>query len=105
MLIRDAVRKPQVEAGCYLAHGRWVSPYDGFTTTNPTKIQIDHVVPLGVAWGSGAYTWNANTRKRFANDLGTRYDLLAVSGRSNQLKSDYGPDRWLPPRKAFDCRT
>ena len=104
MLIRDAVVKPEVEAGCYLAHGKWVSPYDGFTTTNPTKIQIDHVVPLAVAWGSGAWRWTAATRKAFANDLGTRYDLLAVSGRANEAKGDSGPDEWLPPQHSFDCR-
>jgi Protein of unknown function (DUF1524) len=104
VLIRDAVRKPQIGPGCYLTHGRWVSPYDGVVTTDPVRVQIDHVVPLAVAWGSGAWRWTAGTRRRFANDLGTRYDLLAVSGRSNQLKGDSGPDEWLPPRRAFDCR-
>jgi hypothetical protein len=104
VLIRDAVVKPRVEAGCYLAGGKWVSPYDGFTTTNPTKIQIDHVVPLAVAWGSGAWRWTAATRKAFANDLGTRYDLLAVSGHANESKGDKGPDEWLPPKHSFDCR-
>jgi hypothetical protein len=93
-----------VGAGCYLTSGKWRSPYDGLVTTNPTKLQIDHVVPLAVAWGSGAYRWNADTRKRFANDLGTRYDLLAVSVHTNESKGDAGPDDWLPPRRSFDCR-
>jgi hypothetical protein len=104
VLIRQAKLRPEVESGCYLAGGRWVSPYDGFTTTNPTKIQIDHVVPLAVAWSAGAWKWNANTRMRFANDLGTTYDLIAVSGHSNESKGDQGPDQWLPPKQAFDCR-
>jgi len=104
VLIRDAKRKPHVGSGCYLTHGKWISPYDGTVSTNPTKVQIDHVVPLAVAWGSGAFKWNAATRKRFANDLGTHYDLLAVSAHSNESKGDDGPDQWLPPRKAFDCR-
>lgn len=104
VLIRDAVVKPRVESGCFLAHGKWVSPYDGFTTKNPTKIQIDHVVPLAVAWGSGAWRWSAATRKAFANDLGTFYDLLAVSSHANEAKGDSGPDEWLPPRRSFDCR-
>jgi hypothetical protein len=104
VLIRDAVVKPTVEATCYLVHGKWVSPYDGFTTTDPTKMQIDHVVPLAAAWGAGAYRWNADTRMRFANDLGTRYDLIAVSGHSNESKGDDRPDRYLPPRRSFDCR-
>jgi hypothetical protein len=104
VLIRDATVRPEVESGCFLAHGKWVSPYDGFATTNPTKMQIDHVVPLAAAWGSGAWRWTAATREAFANDLGTRYDLLAVSGHSNESKGDQGPDEWLPPRRSFDCR-
>jgi Protein of unknown function (DUF1524) len=104
VLIRDAVRKPHIGAGCYLTGGKWVSPYDGFTTTNPTKIQIDHVVPLAVAWAAGAWKWDSATRKAFANDLGTRYDLLAVSGHANESKGDDGPDQYLPPRRSFDCR-
>jgi Lamin Tail Domain/Protein of unknown function (DUF1524) len=104
VLIRDAVVKPKVESGCYLADGKWVSPYDGFTTDNPTEIQIDHVVPLAVAWGSGAWQWSPGTREAFANDLGTSYDLLAVSGHTNESKGDDGPDEWLPPRQSFDCR-
>lgn len=104
VLIRDATRRPEVSSGCYLSAGRWVSPYDGFSTKNPMKIQIDHLVPLAVAWSAGAWKWNANTRMRFANDLGTSYDLIAVSAHSNESKSDNGPDQWLPPRRSFDCR-
>jgi hypothetical protein len=104
VLIRDAKRKPHVGAGCYLTDGQWVSPYDEVTTTNPTKVQIDHVVPLAVAWRAGAWEWDPSSREKFANDLGTRYDLLAVSAHSNESKGDSGPDQWLPPRKAFDCR-
>jgi hypothetical protein len=40
----------------------------------------------------------------YASDLGTRYDLLAVSAHSNESKSDKGRDQWLPPRTSFDCR-
>ena len=95
VLIRDATRHPEVSSGCSLTAGRWVSPYDGFTTKDPTKIQVDHVVPLAVAWSAGAWKWNANTRMRFANDLGTNYDLVAVSAHSNESKSDKGPDTLL----------
>jgi hypothetical protein len=104
VLIRDAVVKPTVESGCFLTHGKWVSPYDGITSSTPTKVQIDHVVPLAVAWGSGAWRWTPATRRAFANDLGTRYDLLAVSSHANESKGDKGPDEWLPPKTSFDCR-
>ena len=105
VLIRDARRKPTVtQPGCHLSGGRWVSPYDDVTTTNPSKVQIDHVVPLEQAWAAGAYRWSSATRKAYANDLGTRFDLLAVSAHSNESKGDRGPDEWLPPRKSFQCR-
>jgi hypothetical protein len=104
VLIRDAVVKPKVEPGCYLVDGKWKSPYDGRTTHNPTDMQVDHVVPLAVAWGSGAWRWTPATREAYANDLGTRYDLLAVSAHANESKGDQGPDDWLPPRRSFDCR-
>ena len=105
VLIRDASRKPKVsQPGCHLSDGGWVSPYDGVATSNPTKVQIDHVVPLEQAWAAGAYRWNAATRKAYANDLGTRFDLLAVSAHSNESKGARGPDEWLPPRKSFRCR-
>jgi hypothetical protein len=104
VLIRDAKRKPHIGAGCALTHGKWVSPYDGITTTNPTDVQIDHVVPLAAAWRAGAWKWDPKTREAYANDRGTSYDLLAVSAHSNESKSDKGPDQWLPPRTSFDCR-
>jgi hypothetical protein len=104
VLIHDAKIRPLVSSGCYLSRGQWVSPYDGVTTTNPTKVQIDHVVPLEDAWAEGAWKWSADTRKRYANDLGTKFDLLAVSAHSNESKGDKGPDQWLPTKKSFDCK-
>lgn len=104
VLINDAMVRPFVSAGCYLSKGQWVSPYDGVTTSNPTQVQIDHVVPLEDAWAEGAWKWSAGTRKRYANDLGTKFDLLAVSAHSNESKGDRGPDAWLPPKKSFDCK-
>jgi hypothetical protein len=103
VLIRDAVVTPHIGAGCYLTGGKWRSPYDGVTTRNPTDVQVDHMVPLAAAWGAGAWRWTAATRRDFANDLGTRYDLLAVSAHSNESKSDKAPDQWLPPNASFDC--
>jgi hypothetical protein len=104
VLIRDAVVKPHIGAGCYLTDGKWRSPYDGMTTRDPTTVQVDHMVPLAAAWGAGAWQWTSATRRAFANDLGTRYDLLAVSGHANESKSDQSPDQWLPPKTSFDCR-
>jgi hypothetical protein len=104
VLIRDALVTPHVGSGCYLTGGKWRSPYDGLTTRDPTQIQVDHMVPLAAAWGAGAWRWTSATREEFANDLGTPYDLLAVSGHTNESKGDSSPDQWLPPKHSFDCR-
>ncbi|MDM7854563.1 excalibur calcium-binding domain-containing protein [Cellulomonas alba] len=83
--------------------GRWVSGYDRKTFTAASKLDIDHMVPLAEAWGSGAKTWSASTRKAYANDLGYASSLVAVSAASNRSKSDRDPARWLPPSKAYRC--
>ena len=57
-------------------------------------VQIDHVVPLGLAWQLGAPQWTLGKRVAFANDP---EELLAVNGAVNQAKGDSGPDSWLPP--------
>ena len=88
---------------CSVAKGKWYSYYDGRTWTNPADVDIDHMVPLKEAWGSGARLWSANTRMRYANDLGSYATLIAVTDNVNQSKSDKDPAQWLPPRTAARC--
>ena len=83
-------------SGCDIRTGRWRSPYDGEVWTDASDVDIDHLVPLAEAWDSGARRWNADTRKRFANDLGDRRALVAVTDNVNQSKSDQDPADWLP---------
>jgi len=85
-------------AGCEVVGGRWRSLYDGDRTTNPSRFDIDHMVPLKEAWDSGAWRWTPATRERFANDLGFAGSLIAVSASSNRSKSDRDPSDWLPER-------
>jgi hypothetical protein len=65
--------------------------YDGVTTTNPSKFDIDHVVPLGEAWVSGARKWTTAKRTTYANDLGYAWSLDAVTAHSNRSKGDRDP--------------
>lgn len=65
------------------------------------SVQIDHIVPLALAWDMGAYDWPAPQRLRFANDPA---NLLAVDGQANQDKGDSEPARWMPPSSAFHCQ-
>ena len=49
-----------------LPNGGWLSPYDGYTTSDPSELDIDHVVPLHEAWLSGAVKleWSDSDRVR-----------------------------------------
>jgi hypothetical protein len=64
-------------------------------------VQIDHIVPLALAWDLGARSWTDDMRVRFANDPG---NLLAVDGPANQDKGDKEPATWMPPNHAFWCQ-
>jgi hypothetical protein len=64
-------------------------------------VQIDHIVPLALAWDLGARTWTDDMRLRFANDPA---NLLAVEGQANQDKGDHEPAAWMPPNTAFRCQ-
>lgn len=87
---------------CNPTSGSWTSIYDGDTWTKPTDVDIDHMVPLGQAWASGAKSWTTEKREQFANDL-TRPQLFAVTDNVNQQKSDKAPDQWKPPLVSFWC--
>jgi hypothetical protein len=65
-------------------------------------VDIDHMVPLAEAWDSGARGWTSRTRLRFANDLGDRRALVAVTDNVNQSKGDQDLAEWLPARQV--CR-
>ncbi|MFD4406716.1 DUF1524 domain-containing protein [Nocardia sp. NPDC058499] len=81
--------------------GRWFSPYDDRTMTDPADIDVDHVVPLAESWRSGASEWSTEQREQFANDLESP-QLIAVTASSNRTKGDRDPASWHPI-PAFEC--
>lgn len=105
VLIRDAGGTAQVDAfGCAVIEGDWYSPYDGQLLSDPTRIEIDHVVALKEAWDSGARDWDVDRRERFANDLDDSWTLVAVSGDANSAKGAADPSNWMPPNRGDWCR-
>lgn len=54
---------------CSVAKGKWYSYYDGVTWTNPADVDIDHLVALAEAWGSGARLWSATNRNTVQLEL------------------------------------
>ncbi|WP_153392705.1 lamin tail domain-containing protein [Ornithinicoccus halotolerans] len=91
-----------VTGGCTVKSGRWVSYYDKVVHTAPGNLDVDHMVALAEAWGSGARRWDGATRQRFANDLGDKRALVAVTASVNRSKADRDPAQWLP--KYNRCR-
>ncbi|EID12494.1 HNH endonuclease family protein [Mycolicibacterium phlei] len=90
-----------------VATGTLIDPYTNavvpFTRGEKTgqAVQIDHIVPLALAWDLGARAWPQDKRVRFANDPA---NLLAVAGNANQDKGDQEPAAWMPPNTAFHCQ-
>jgi hypothetical protein len=91
-----------VNEKCAPTAGSWFSVYDGVTTSDPSELQIDHIVPLAEVARSGPVvngrrarpgSWPEDQRRAYANDP---EGLVAVTGSSNQSKSDDDPARWMP---------
>jgi hypothetical protein len=81
---------------CTVSTGRWFSYYDRVSWTLASDVDIDHMVPLAEAWGSGASAWTSARREAYANDLGDYRTLVGVTDNVNQSKSDQDPSTWLP---------
>lgn len=103
VLIAESVEEVTVGPRCAISGGRWWSAYDARFLDSPSLIDIDHFVPLAEAWDSGASAWDAETRKRYANDLGDERLLIAVSASSNRSKSDQDPSTWVPSNADYRC--
>ena len=92
--------------GCTVLSGRLYDPYTGkwidFQRGRATssKVQIDHIIPLGNAWVTGAPKLTQAQRVALANDP---RNLLAVDGPQNGSKSDRDASAWRPPNKKVWC--
>ena len=110
ILDRDLIEKTYVSikrCPTAVATGVLHDPYSNaivdFTRGNQVgaSVQIDHLVPLALAWDLGASAWPEDLRVRFANDPA---NLIAVAGAVNQDKGDAEPGDWMPPNRAFWCQ-
>lgn len=87
---------------CRATSGTWVSLYDGVTVHDARQLDIDHLVPEAEAWRTGAASWTADQRKKFANDYAGG-ELVAVTAHSNRSKGDEPPPDYMPARSEW-CR-
>jgi hypothetical protein len=89
---------------CTVKSGRWVDPWSGIASDLASAFQIDHTVPLGNAWASGAWSWSHDQRVAYANDLADADHLVPIVAHENESKGDDGPDAWRPPSRSAWCR-
>lgn len=89
---------------CRVELGLWRDPYTGNFVTIPRALDVDHMVPLKHAHQAGAWAWSREQRREYANYVGYRWALLAVSASANRSKGDKSPDRWRPENPAFWCQ-
>jgi len=91
------------DRGCRVVSGRWFDPYTGNIYTDPSDLDIDHIVPLKEAHLSGAHSWSQLRREQYANDLSEPDSLIAVSKSANRSKGAKDVAQWLPINEAFQC--
>lgn len=88
---------------CRVLAGRWTDVYSGQTYTQPSDLQIDHVVALEEAHNAGGWRWTPEQKKAYFNDLDNPGHLVAVSQSSNASKGSRPPAQWMPPNPAYRC--
>lgn len=82
------------DRGCTVDRGKWISPFTGKIFYQASELDVDHLVPLSLAWKRGANEWSEADRVTFANDL---RNLWPVEASLNRSKGDKPISQWLPP--------
>lgn len=92
-------------SGCKVKSGTLHDPYSGqavelSTTSSGSTIEIDHLVPLSVAWYYGANTWTDVKRADYYNDHEV---LQATASEVNQSKGNKTISQWQPSNQSYVC--
>lgn len=102
VLAEESLIKPVISNNKVIK-GKWFDKYTGKYFTNPSDLDIDHLVTLKNAHISGASNWSKKRKNRYYNYLKYDNHLIAVSKSANRNKSDKSPVNWLPPNKEYQC--
>ena len=89
---------------CKVATGMWTDPYTGGIVEDPSKLDVDHMVPLANAHDSGGHAWNDDRKAQYANSLDYPGHLIATTASANRSKGRKGPDEWRPEDQAYWCQ-
>ena len=88
---------------CRVESGSWVGPYTGIAVSDPSKLDVDHMVPLANAHRSGASGWSRDRKADYANNLDYADHLIATTRSANRSKGSDGPEDWRPPDETYWC--
>lgn len=77
---------------------QFYDPYSDQTFYNSKDMEVDHIVPLKVAWDLEAHYWSHEQRKIFSNDP---ENLILVSKSCNRSKGSKALSEWLPKNQSF----
>ena len=89
---------------CRVESGTWTGPYTGEQFTDPGRLDVDHMVPLGNAHRSGGWAWSPEQKRRYANNLSYDNHLIAVQASANRTKGSRSPAGWKPPDRGYWCQ-
>lgn len=103
LLDANKVPTTDLNKACYVSGGVWIDPYTGEQFTNPSDLDIDHMIPLNYAAQHGGQAWDTAKKESYANNLDYKDHLIAVSASANRSKSDQGPSSWKPSNEGDWC--
>lgn len=106
VLARDLVDVARDKDDCTVLSGVLHDRYTGKTIRfqrvrgTSLAVQIDHIIPLALAWQSGARDLSAEKRLNLANDPS---NLISSDGPTNASKGVKDASEWMPPRGETHC--
>ena len=106
VLVKESLDEVTFETDrqCRVESGRWYGAFTGVYTSDPGDLDIDHLVPLKNAHLSGGWSWDAEMREEYANNLSDPDHLIAVTASANRSKGAKGPEEWGPPDLDYWCQ-
>ena len=88
---------------CKVLSGSWIGPYTGTLVDDPSRLDVDHMVPLANAHRSGGWAWDKERKAKYANSLDYDDHLVATTSAANRAKGSDGPEDWRPPDESYWC--
>ncbi len=93
--------RPHQRGECRVIQGLWPDYYFDEKHTDPSQVDIDHLIPLKHAWDIGAHDWSDEKRKEFANDP---ENLVITNRKYNRQKGSLTIAQWLPIDRQYACK-